>query len=95
VSYVNEQAVREMSDEELKRALEEDSMPSELFFALKEERRRRMEDHVSEHRCPVCGHNEWYIDYDPNENRVDRCEKCNWPPNSPMSVEEYRGRVGL
>jgi hypothetical protein len=41
MGYVNEQAVREMSDEELERALEEDSMPYELFLAMKTEQIHR------------------------------------------------------
>ncbi len=43
--------------------------------------------------CPVCGNNAWYPDYDwtgEDEVRVDRCEVCEWPPNAPMSVEEWR-----
>jgi hypothetical protein len=39
--------------------------------------------------CPSCGHDEWYADYGP-DLRVDHCERCDWPPGSPMSPEEWR-----
>lgn len=39
--YVNYDAIRAMSDAELRRALAEDSMPVELYEALKAEQKRR------------------------------------------------------
>jgi ssDNA-binding Zn-finger/Zn-ribbon topoisomerase 1 len=48
--------------------------------------------------CPVCGCTEWYADYDrveDGEMRVDRCERCGWPPPYPATVEEWRKRQGI
>ena len=46
------------------------------------------------HICPVCGSTEWYADYhltgSGDEMRVDHCETCDWPPGTPMSLDEYR-----
>lgn len=44
-------------------------------------------------RCPSCGVNEWYVDYQrtaDGEMRVDHCEACDWPPGTPMSPQEWR-----
>jgi hypothetical protein len=45
--------------------------------------------------CPVCGGEEWTPDYDytdDGEMRVDRCDKCQWPPPYPVTVQEWRRR---
>lgn len=42
--YVNREALREISDTELARALREDSMPADLYRAMLDEQARRDED---------------------------------------------------
>jgi len=53
---------------------------------------------MSEHVCPVCGGTEWVPDFHSNdegdEMRVDHCENCDWPPDTPMSPDEYRAMLG-
>ncbi len=58
-----------------------------------------MDDDPDREPCPVCGCTEWSIDYDiigdGEEMRVDRCERCEWPPPYPVTVAEWREKQGI
>lgn len=40
--------------------------------------------------CPSCGGTEWYDDYPDPDHRFSYCERCDWPPATPMSPEVWR-----